>query len=407
MTGFALTLWIFKRTGSVLSVSLLAVCSYLPFILFSVFAGAFVDTHRKKAILVVSDSVAAVCSATVWILYLCGMLEIWNIYVVNLITGFLSASQAPAASVAIGLIVPKDKVEKVSGMNSFTSSLIEVIKPALATAIMTFMGLQAILLIDLITFFLAFITLLFFIHIPEKIEMTGVREKESLWTGTKVGFQFLKGNRGLLNIIISMAIINLFSRLTYENILTPMLIARSNGNQNVAGIVGSVMGLTGILSGLLVTVRRLPKDKVKVIYFGAAFSFLAGDLMMGIGQNVVMWSIAGVAATLPFSMINAGMNVIFYSSIPQNLQGRVFAVRNCLQYITIPIGLILGGYLAEYVFNPFMEGRSTVAIYLQRIVGHTGGSGMAVMFLITGVCGFITSILWYRNKDIQSLKRKA
>ena len=85
------------------------------------------------------------------------------------------------------------------------------------------------------------------------------------------------------------------------------------------------------------------------------------------------------------------------------MQGRVFAVRNAVQYSTIPIGIILGGYLADHVFEPFMRSACTVASLLEKVVGSGSGSGMAVMFLCTGICGFAISIAACFNREIQKL----
>ena len=77
--------------------------------------------------------------------------------------------------------------------------------------------------------------------------------------------------------------------------------------------------------------------------------------MMAVGKTVFWWSAAAVAASLPIPFIMANQNAILYRKIPSGLQGRVFAVRNAIQYGTIPFGIILGGYLADYVFEPFMD----------------------------------------------------
>lgn len=204
-------------------------------------------------------------------------------------------------------------------------------------------------------------------------------------------------------MILSMALMNFFSRLTYENILPAMLLARSGGNDIVFGLVSGLIGAGGIVGGLYVSFFKLPKSPVKMIYFSAALSFIAGDLLMGFGQNVWFWCIAGLAASGPIPFINAGSNVIVYHYVSQDMQGRVFAVRNAIQYATIPIGILFGGYLADYVFEPFMRSERPAALFLQRLVGEGAGSGMAAMFLCTGVCGCIASLLWYRNKEIKKL----
>ena len=60
MTSFALILWVYTQNGSAMTVSLMSFFNYVPYIIVSLFAGTFVDTHSKKRIMLVSDSIAAV-----------------------------------------------------------------------------------------------------------------------------------------------------------------------------------------------------------------------------------------------------------------------------------------------------------------------------------------------------------
>lgn len=403
MTGFALIIWAYKQTQSAMTVSLLTFFSYLPYILVSLFSGSFVDKHKKKNIMLWSDSVAFLCSLSIVILLITGKLQIWHIYITNAVTGFMNTFQSPALSVAIGIIVPKDKLSNASGMNSLSSSMLSVVTPMLAAFISSLWGLKGVIFIDMLTFGFAFCLLLFFIKIPEVIENVS-GSKVNILEGCKAGFSFLLQNKGLWYLILSMALMNFFSRLTYENILPAMLLARSGGNDNVFGIVSGLLGVGGIAGGLYVSFFKLPKSSIKTIYFSAAFSFIAGDLLMGLGQNVWNWCIAGLAASVPIPFISVGQNVILYHRISIEMQGRVFAVRNAVQYATIPIGILLGGFLADYVFEPFMQSGKPLALLLQRVVGAGAGSGMAVMFLCTGVLGCSTSILWYRNHEIKKMK---
>jgi DHA3 family macrolide efflux protein-like MFS transporter len=403
MTGFALIIWAYKQTESAMLVSLLTFFSYLPYIFVSLFAGSFVDKHKKKNILLWSDSIAFLCSVSIVILLITGELQIWHIYIVNVITGFMNSFQSPASSVAIGIMVPKDKLSNASGMNSLSSSMLTVITPMLASFISSFWGLKGVITIDMLTFGFAFSVLLFFIKIPEVIENVSA-SKSHIFDGCKEGFSFILKNKGLWYLILSMALMNFFSRLTYENILPAMLLARSGGNDNILGIVSGLLGVGGIVGGLYVSFFKLPKNSIKMIYFSAALSFIMGDLLMGVGQNVWIWCIAGLAASVPIPFVNAGQNVIIYNHISTEMQGRIFAVRNAVQYVTIPIGILLGGFLADYVFEPFMQSGKPLALLLQKIVGTGAGSGMAVMFLCTGILGCATSILWYRNSRIRKLK---
>ena len=400
MTGFALVLWAYGQSHSAMSVSLMSFCNYVPYVFLSLFIGGFIDRHKKKTIMLVSDSVAAAGSLAVLGFWLAGCLEVRHIYVINVVIGVTNAFQQPASAVATGRLVPKEKISNVSGMNSFSNNLIVVFSPMLAAFLFAAGGLPLILLIDLASFVLAFCVLLFFIVIPEQ---TQDKAYHSPFAGIAEGFAFLKKEKGILYIMLTMALINFFSRLTYENILSPMILARSFGDSIALGTVNACMGIGGIAGGIIVSVKKESRRKAAAIYVSAALSFLFGDLLMAVGTSVFWWSAAAVAASLPIPFIQASQNAILYRRIPVSMQGRVFAVRNAIQYSTIPAGIILGGYLADYVFEPFMLSGSRLAGTLGTILGNGAGSGMAAMFLCTGICGFTVSMASCFNREIRKL----
>lgn len=403
MTGFALILWMFGLNGSAMTVSLLTFFWYVPNIILSLFSGAVVDRFSKKKLMLITDSVSAVCSVAVFALNAAGGLEIWHIYFVNFVIGAMNAFQAPASSVATGQLVPKERLAQVSGMNSFASNLNTVVSPVIAAALFAFGGLRLILAVDLASFVFAFFVLAVLIKIPESRAYDGKRQ--SIFSGCAEGFRFLRQNEGIFMIIATLAALNFFSALTYENILSPMILSRSGGSSAALGIVNAATGIGGILGGIIVAGGRFSKDNIKMIYVSAGLSFLLGDILMGLGRNTLIWAVAGLAACLPIPFINAGQNVILYKNVPENMQGRVFAVRNSLQFFTIPVGILLGGFLADYVFEPFMQAESGAAEIFRRIVGGGAGSGMALMFLCTGTLGSIFSFVLYHQKDIQKFRQ--
>ena len=401
MTSFALILWAYTQKGTAMTVSLMTFFNYVPYVIASLFAGAFVDRHSKKKIMLVSDSIAAICSAGILALYTENELQIWSIYLVNFIIGFMEAFQEPAATVAIGKVVPKERLTQVSGLNSFSNNLVRVLSPVLAASLFAFGSLKLILVIDLTSFLFAFSVLAFVLRIPEDLSQN--REKKSAFAGCKEGFRYLTQNHGILIVIMTMALLNFFSRLTYENILSPMLLSRSANNSVTLGIVNAVIGIGGIIGGIIVSTGKVKANSAKMIYISAMLSFLLGDIMMGLGRNVLFWSFAGLMASLPIPFINAGQMVVLYQNVPEEIQGRIFAIRNALQVSSIPIGVLLGGYLADYVFEPYMRTESAIAGFLHILVGDGAGSGMAVMFLCTGILGAVFSFIFYQRKDIHDL----
>lgn len=157
-------------------------------------------------------------------------------------------------------------------MNAFSSSLVTVLAPILAASLYAFGGLPLVIIIDLVSFVFAFAVLAFVIKIPEEKKIK--KERASMFSGTREGLAYLRSNQGILMIILTMALLNFLSRLTYENILSPMILARSGNNHEILGVVNAAMGVGGIVGGLIVSSGRVKGNSVKMIYSSAMLSFL-------------------------------------------------------------------------------------------------------------------------------------
>lgn len=404
MTAFSLTLWTYEKTQSAFAVSMLTFCTWLPYVAVSIFAGNFVDNHSKKRVMLWSDSIAAACSLTVLLMTAGGFLQVWHIYAVNFLIGLMNAVQSPAQSAAIGHLVPEEKLSQASGMDSFAGNLVMITAPVLAASLAAFGGIRLVIALDLASFLFAFCVLLFAIRIEE--QLNAEKEKKAVFAGFSEGMGFLKENTGILYLMVTMSLINFFSRLTYENIMTPMVLARSGQSSSAVGIVNAAIGAAGIAGGLLVTLDKRKHNPVRMIYGCAALSFLCGDLLMGTGRSTLSWCIAGIAASLPIPYIMAGQRLAIYRKVPQEMYGRIFAVRNAIQYCTIPFAILMGGALADTVFEPFMASGAEAALALSILTGTGPGSGMAVMFLCTGICGFLSSVWGYSRKPIRRLEKE-
>jgi len=238
MTAYALIVRTYRQQGTALSVSLLAFCTYLPSTVLSFAAGTLADRWDKKKVMLLGDLTAAAGTAALLLLYTGGALRIWHIYVVNVLISCMNAFQNPASCVAVSLLVPKEHYVRASGIQSFASSLISVLSPALATAVLSLAGMNAVFCIDLATFAAAFFSLLFFIKIPaaSKDEQ---EQKEPLFKSCLQGIAFLREHSPLLKLILYMSLINFLAYTSGYGILPAMVLSRSGGNETLLGMVSS------------------------------------------------------------------------------------------------------------------------------------------------------------------------
>ena len=383
VTGFALTLWLYEKTGSALSTAALTICTYAPYVIMSIFAGAISDRYDKKNIMLVCDALAAFTTMLVFVLYRTDALTIWHLYAVNAFSGLMNTVQQPASEVAYTMIVPKDQYQKMSGLQSLSRSLISIGSPLIASALYGFAGLDAVIAADLITFGIAFVTLLFFIRLPD-IPVESAGDKNMLEMA-KEGLQFLKDHPLVLNVILFMSGVNLIAS-AFDAVLPALVIPRS-GN-SMLGIVTSCSGIAMVLGSLIASVMPKPKDMVRAIYLTMLFSLGTENFLLAFSRNPVIWCIGQVLGWILVPVMGANQNVIMRNTIPLELQGRVYACRNTLQFFTIPVGLALGGFMVDYVCEPFMASGQSVQ-WLSMLFGSGKGSGAALMMFLLGLSGTV------------------
>ena len=148
MTSYALTLWLYEKTGSALSTAMLSICSYAPYVLMSIFAGAITDRLDKKKTMLACDIFAAACTVLILVLYKTDRLCVWHLYAVNALSGLMNTVQQPASEVAYTLVIPKAQYQKTGGLQSLSRSLISIGNPLIAAAVYGAAGLEAVYAFD-------------------------------------------------------------------------------------------------------------------------------------------------------------------------------------------------------------------------------------------------------------------
>ena len=154
MTSYALILWSYDRLGTASSIAFLSAFTYLPSVLFSFLAGTLADRWDKKAMMIIGDCFAACATLSILILFSAGALQVWHLYLINLLLSCMNAFQSSAANVIITMLTPKDHFAQANGLFSLSGSVKTILTPAIATALYVSFGLVPVLLIDLTTFFL-------------------------------------------------------------------------------------------------------------------------------------------------------------------------------------------------------------------------------------------------------------
>lgn len=402
MTGFATVIWMYSNSGQVMSASLLAICSTVPYLIVSLLGGAVVDKMNKKKIMLICDSIAAVGSVILLGCYIFGYLQLWELCLVNVINGFMNAFQNPASQVAVTLLVDQKDYARIGGIQSTMGALVSIFQPILATTILNVFGLQWILIIDLCTFIFAFLVLLFVVQIPDGISSDNQSSFSEIWNGLKEGIDFIACNRPILMLLIMYCILEFIGAISFDGMFTPFLLARTNNNQTIVGIVSSFMAIGCIVASILLSIIKQPEKKLPLMYFGS-YLCLGGITLFGMGRNLVWWCIVVFIGCFGSPIYHTYQTIIIREKVDTSMQGRVFSLQGLITQALTPLGFLGGGIMADYIFEPLVKKMSSSENIITFFVGRQNGSGIGLIFVVAGLIGIVTLTILKCNPTIKQL----
>ncbi len=394
MTSFAIVYWAWTVSGQATVLALAGFFSFGPTILLSPVAGALVDRWDRKLVMMLSDLAAGLATVVLLILYLTGALQIWHLYVLGAFEGIFQAFQWPAYSAAISVTIPKEQYARANGIMELARAGSGILAPMMAGALMGVIGMAGIMVIDIVTF-VAAIGALLLVYIPQPPRtVEGEAGRGSLWRETLYGFRYILERPSLLWLQMVFFFINLTTSFAYT-LMPAMILARTGNRATVLGAVQSVGAVGGVVGALLLSTWGGPRRKVYGVLVGMMLSSIFGTALLGLGRAWPIWAVAAFIGSATIPVLNGSNQAIWQAKVAPDVQGRVFAVRRWIAQITAPVGMLLAGPLADYVFEPALRPGGALVSTLGPVFGVGPGSGMALMFVIAGLLGFLVALAGY------------
>lgn len=397
--GFALGIWVFQKTGSITDLALLSVLTLLPAILISPIAGVIADRWHKKPAMIAVDALAASFSVGIFILLMYDMLEIWHLYVTAVVDGIAIGMQRPLYESTTPLMVPKDKLMKVNGMTQAIAGISQMLAPALAGALLMWIGLKWLILVDLLTFVIALVCILS-VKVPH-LEKTDSEESAAhWWADFKTGWNFVSERVGLKALFWFVTLRN-FLFATCEIIALPLLLTLTTADK--AGFVISIGGLGIVIGGALVGFSGGTKRKINGVFIAQA---LTGFAMILAGLTTNLWIIAFAVGIIfmAFPIEDATSTTIMQNKVPAGLLGRVGSVRNMLTLSAVPIAMLIAAPVAEHIFEPLMLEGGLLASSVGAVIGTGVGRGMALLLILMGIMTIVLTAVGYLYAPLRNVE---
>jgi MFS family permease len=395
MTSFAMTIYMYQQTKSALAMGLVQVSYILPFLLMSPIAGVMVDRYNRKLMMMVSDIGGGLAILALFILFVTGRLQFWHLYILTAVLGIGTTFQWPAYSAAISVMIPKEQYGRANGMMSLIEAGPGVVAPLLAGALLPFIGIGGILLVDAITYGTAILALIA-VFIPQPpATREGKDSKGGLLQEAAFGFKYIFTRPSLLGLQLIFFVGNLFSGISFA-VQAPMILARTNQSTIALGSVQSAASIGMVVGGVVMSAWGGFKKRTHGVLAGWMLASLAGMILFSFGRDLSIWIPTVLIGDLFVPLINGSNQAIWQAKVAPDLQGRVFSARRLIAWFTNPISPIVGGALADFVLEPTMkvQGAGLTPIFGSAF-GSGPGSGMALLFFFCGLGAFLVGLTGY------------
>lgn len=193
LVQYAIMWHITLTTQSGIMMTIAIICGFLPTLLLSPFAGVWADRYNRKTLIILSDSMIALSTLILAILFLTGYGSLWLLFVTSAIRALGSAIQMPAIGAFLPQIVPEDKLTKVNATNGSIQAIVMLVSPMVSGTLLTMVTIEMIFFIDVFTAAIAVLVLFLFMHVPVHMKAQA-KQTTSYFSDMHEGFNYIKNH---------------------------------------------------------------------------------------------------------------------------------------------------------------------------------------------------------------------
>lgn len=399
MTAFALSVYVYEKTGSVSYVSLITLLSFMPSIILSPIGGLLADRYDRRLLMIIGDLLSGL--GLIYILWniQAGEKSIAPIFVGITFSSIFTSLLEPSYRATLTDILEEENYAKASGLIQAAGSAKYLISPVIAGMILSVADIRVILLLDILTFIT---TCLMIFLVRKSINSEMKNYKKDSFKGLLEGLFIIKENRGVYSLVIIMFFVCFFMGFI-QILIRPMILALSSVKS--AGMMESLCAAGLLIGSLWIGIAGIKKNYSKIL---AVACFFCGIFMSmtGVNENLAIIGISTFLffSTLPF--MNSCADVLVRVSVPNELQGRVWGLISLITQMGTVAAYIISGVMADYIFEPMFNKNGILVENIGIIIGTGKGRGIGFMLILSGIGMLIMAIVIWKNREIREVSEK-
>lgn len=347
LVQFALIWWLTQTSGKATILATASLVGLLPQVVFGPFVGTLVDRWDRRITMIVADSVIALATVGLALLFWADAVEIWHVYLLMFVRSTAGGFHWPAMSASTSLMVPQEQLTRIQGLNQMLSGALNIASAPLGAVLLEVLPMQGVLAIDVGTAALAIASLLS-IAIPQPRRRARPEVvKPSVWRDLDEGLRYVWSWPGLLLLLLMATVINLVLSPAFT--LLPLLVSEHFGGDALQlGWMDSSWGIGVVLGGVLLGLWGGFRKRVLTSLAGLIGLGLAA-LLVGLAPawafGLALGGMFLVGAMGP--IVNGPILAVIQSAVAPEMQGRVFTLVNSLATGMTPLGLAIAGPVAD------------------------------------------------------------
>jgi MFS family permease len=351
---------ILTLTHSPLAVGVLALAQFLPFTVFSLFAGVVVDRLDARRTVIGTQIGHMVLASTIATITLLGVVEAWHVYVIAFLAGTVQVLDAPARQQLTYRMVGRGELQNAVALNSTVFNASRIVGPAIAGVLLAAFGAGISFAINAVSF-LAVLAGLLMMRQSEFFPV-GKSERPTMFRGVREGLSYALRTRDTMLVLVLTLVISTFC-LNF-NVLLPVLAKQTlHAGPRTFGVLSAAFGLGALIGGLFAAAQARARKRIMLL--GSA-GFGLSELLMAPGSSVWLACLLLFAAGISFTTWSANSNSIIQLAAPDHLRGRV-------------IGLYFFAFAGTGALGGIMSG----------LLVHVGGTQLA--FFVAGVAALVAT----------------
>jgi MFS family permease len=338
----ALPYYVYVTTGSTLATAGMTAAELAPAILLSSFTGVLADRWDRKRILVVANLLQALVVAS---LLLVGEGWLWVVYVVAALQSTAAAFSQPAEAALLPTLVPVDQLVQANALNALNNRLGRFLGVPLGAALLSWWGLDAVVLVDAVTFLVA-AALIAPISAPARAaDPHGVPEEPHFWREWTAGLRVVRHDRTIAVLFVVFGLMT-FGGTMLDPLYVPWIRDVLDEGVEVVAVITMTHSVAGIVGSLLVGTWGSRFSSRTLMGWG---SVIAGVLLLVKFNVPVLWLTLALSAIGGATAVasSVGVETLAQERTPEHVRGRVFGSLQAFIWLASLLGAVVGGVLGE------------------------------------------------------------